>query len=276
MKNSSKPSLYSEPEAFVSRLKNAPLAADVFTFSQRVPDVVQKFQYRVHWDNRAAIRITTYADWLDNRAQYDVKKAVKRAKKLGVVVRTAVYDDAFVEGIRRIYDESPIRQNQVFWHYHKDFATVKRENGTFLDRSEYIGAYYNDELIGFIKMVYVGSVASTFQVISQKKHSDKKPTNALIAKAVEICEQKGLSHFVYGRYSSGDPNSSLTEFKRRNGFEQIMVPKYYLPLTARGRVALSLNLHQPTGRIPDPVLNFLREVRRRWRARSLASPTPTT
>ena len=165
----------SEPEAFVSRLKNAPLAADVFTFSQRVPDVVQKFQYRVHWDNRAAIRITTYADWLDNRAQYDVKKAVKRAKKLGVVVRTAVYDDAFVEGIRRIYDESPIRQNQVFWHYHKDFATVKRENGTFLDRSEYIGAYYNDQLIGFIKMVYVGSVASAFQVISQKKHSATNP-----------------------------------------------------------------------------------------------------
>src|SRR4029077_414565 len=102
-----------------------------------------------------------------NRAHSSVRKAVKRAQRLGVVVRVAELDDAFVEGIRGIYNEVPIRQGRHFWHYQKDFETVKRENSTYFERSTFIGAYFNDELIGFIRMVYAGGVANTLQVISQ-------------------------------------------------------------------------------------------------------------
>ena len=69
-----------------------------------------------------------------------------------------------------------------------------------------------------------------------KRHFDKRPNNALIAKAVEICATEGKSHFIYGSYVYYDPNSSLTEFKRRNGFEPVALPRYFIPLTLKGKL----------------------------------------
>jgi hypothetical protein len=177
-----------------------------------------------------------------------------------------------VEGIRRIYNESPVRQGTAFWHYQKDFETVKRENSTYLSRSAFIGAYFGDELIGFIRMVYRGKVALTLQVISQKSHFDKKPMSALIGKAIEVCEAKGITHLVYGNYIYGSGANSLTEFKRRNGFEEVLVPRYYVPLTIKGRVALALNLHHGVAnRVPRPVRDRLRAIRASWHARGAAA-----
>ena len=36
-------------------------------------------------------------------------------------------------------------QGRKFWHYGKDLNTVKRENGTYLDRCEILGAYYSGQ-----------------------------------------------------------------------------------------------------------------------------------
>lgn len=261
-----------DPPAFVSRLRESGLGADIFTFAQKLPDVAPKYSYRVEWDNAAVIPITTFSEWWEKRAKYDVRKAVKRAEKSGVSVRLADFNDAFVEGVCRIYNESPIRQGKPFAHYQKDFDTVKREASTYLGRSAFVGAYFNNELIGFIKMVYVGSVATTLHVISEKKHFDKKPMNALIAKAVEICEAKRMSHLVYGSYSYHDIDSSLTEFKRRNGFEKLLVPRYFIPLTLKGHVALRLGLHHRlASRLPVPVLAQARKLRSLWSGRQLRS-----
>jgi hypothetical protein len=101
------------------------------------------------------------------------------------------------------------------------------------------------------------------------KHYDKRPANALIAKAVEICEQKGISHLLYYNYIYNDPKSSLTEFKRRNGFEQVLLPRYYIPLTPKGKIALSLELHRGlVQRIPKPLLMQLLKMRSLWYARN--------
>lgn len=251
-----------EPESFVARIRESKVRADIFTFAQKFPDVIPKYKYQMEWDNFAAIPITTYTEWWERRAKPDVRTAVKRSRKMGVVVKLAEFDDSFVEGICRIYNESAIRQGVRFEHYHKDFETVKRENSTYLERSAYIGAYYNDELIGFIRMVYIGAVASTLQVIGQRKYFDKKPMNALISKAVEICESKGLSHLVYGSFVYNDRNSSLTEFKRRNGFEEVLLPRYYIPLTPKGKMALQFGLHRRlSDRLPQGVLTSLKKVR---------------
>src|SRR5438445_13659521 len=94
------------------------------------------------------------------------------------------------------------------------------------------------------------------------KHYDKRPTNALIAKAVEVCAEKGIPYLMYCNYVYNDPNSSLTEFKRRNGFEKVLVPRYYIPLTSRGKAATKLGLHRSlTQRIPKPILIRLRGIR---------------
>jgi hypothetical protein len=253
------------PEVFIRQLKRSGLQTDIFTFPQHLPDVTPKYRYHLEWDSMATIPITTFQDWLEKRVEYDVRKALKKATKLGVVVKAVEFNDDLVRGIMGIYHECPIRQGKPFWHYGKDFETIKSEKSTYLDRSEFIGAYYQDELIGFIKMVYVDRVASTFHVLSMKKHSDKKPTNALIAKAVEICERKGLTHLVYGNYFYTHGNSSLTEFKRRNGFEEALVPRYYIPVTLKGWLFLKFGLHHGIkAALPPPLLRIFRTVRAKF------------
>ena len=49
-----------------------------------------------------------------------------------------------------------LRQGRPFWHYGKDIDSVRIENATFSERSDFLGAYCGDELIGFIKLVYMG------------------------------------------------------------------------------------------------------------------------
>jgi hypothetical protein len=185
------------------------------------------------------------------------------------VVKLAEFDDAFVQGIVNINNETPIRQGKPFWHFQKSFDAVKRENSTYAERNAFLGAYCQDELIGFIRLTYSDRVGNIVQLLSLMKHYDKRPANALIAKAVEICEQKGISHLLYYNYIYNDPKSSLTEFKRRNGFEQVLLPRYYIPLTPKGKIALSLELHRGlVQRIPKPLLMQLLKMRSLWYARN--------
>ena len=147
-----------DPESFVAALKQSGLRADVLTFFQRPPDVKPKFSYPVEWDNYAAVTLTNFEAWWEKLPQ-EARKNTRRAAKRGVVVKVVPYDDALAQGIHKLCNESPVRQGEPFWHYGKDFETVKREHGTYLERSEFIAAYFEDELIGFIKMVYVDRLA---------------------------------------------------------------------------------------------------------------------
>jgi hypothetical protein len=254
-----------DPETFISQLKASGLMADIFTFAQKLPNTVPKYSYQMEWDNLAVIPITTFSDWWDKRVESSVRRAVRKAAKLGLVVKVAEFDDEFVKGIVGINNETPIRQGRAFWHYQKGFEAVKEENSTYPERNGFLGAYYEEELVGFIRLIYVNKEASIIQVLSKTKHFEKRPTNALIAKAVEMCEQKGFSYLTYCNYVYNDPDSSLTEFKRRNGFEQVLVPRYYVPLTQKGRVALRLGLHHGITRlIPRPLFKQLLKLRSRW------------
>ena len=90
----------------------------------------------------------------------------------------------------------------------------------------------------------------------------------MIAKAVEICELQGLSHLIYGSFVYYAQDTSLTEFKRRNGFEKVMLPQYYVPLTLKGKIAVKLGFHRGlVGNIPRPVLSRLLKIRSLWYAR---------
>jgi len=186
-----------------------------------------------------------------------------------VAVRAVDIDDDLIRGIREIYNETPVRQGKRFPHFGKDFTTVKREVSTLLDRSGFIGAYYGSELIGFIKLVYMGKIASILHIVSKNAHYDKRPTNALIAKAVEICSQKEISYLLYGHYTYGrKTRSPLIEFKKRNGFEEVRVPRYYLALSFWGRVVVGLRLYRGwLGLLPSGVVNFMVDVRSRFFSR---------
>src|SRR5439155_20380119 len=191
------------------------------------------------------------------------RKNVRRATKRGVVVKVTPFDDDLVKGVHRIYNGIRVRDGRPFWHFGQDIQSVRRGLATYLDRSEFIGAYWREELIGFVKMVYVDDVAMLFHLISMDEHYDKRPANALIAKAAEVCEQKGISHLIYTKFVYGNKRqSSLLEFKRRNGFEQVNFPRYYVPLTPRGEVFVRLRLYRGlTGLIPEPILQPLLSFR---------------
>lgn len=253
------------PSVFLEELARSPLPADIFNFSQKIPDITPKYSYHLEWDNWAGIRLTSFEDWWENRLPQQTRRKVRRAAKCGVDVRVARFDDEFVRGIQAIYNETPIRQGRRFWHFGKDFETVKKENATYLDRSDFLGAYFDDELIGFIKIIYVDQMATLIQVISKIAHQRNNPTNALLAKAIHVCHEKGLKFLLYAKYVyDGNQCSPLTEFKRRNGFEEIRYPRYFVPLTAKGALAVSLGIHQGFRRLlPLPILTSLKSVRSR-------------
>jgi hypothetical protein len=252
-----------DPAAFIAQMKQSALRADILSFAQKIPESTPRHNYHIEWDNWAAIPITSYNDWWEQRLPQESRKNIRRAAKRGVVVKVVAFDDELLKGIQAIYNETPVRQGRPFWHFGKDWDTVKRENATYLDRSEFIGAYLNEELIGFIKIIYVDRVATLIQILSKTAHQDKRPTNALLAKAVEVCEGRGMSFLLYGKYVYGRNESSpLTEFKRRNGFEEIRFPRYFVPLTAKGYLAIKSGLHLGLRNvIPAPLVNLVRNLR---------------
>jgi hypothetical protein len=260
-------------ERMLADLKQWDLKPDIFSFCQKITDPKPRYAYYTEWDDFAAIPITTYDDWFRNRIKKDVQKNVQRALRDGVQVRAVTYDDVFVQGIKKLYDETPIRQGKRFWHYGKSFDALKELHGTYSERAEYLGAYLGGELIGFAKMVYVNNFAKTMHVLGSNKHRRSHPTSALIAKAVEICAERKLSFFIYGEYNfPGKKANSLTEFKRRNGFVEMKYPCYFVPLTAKGRLALQLKLHRGFRRhIPAPMTNTFLKMRSAYFRRKFAS-----
>jgi hypothetical protein len=236
-----------DPERCIRALKEQSsrgLRADIFTFTQKAPFAVRRYSYPTEWDSVAVVPTSSFKTWWDKLPQ-ETRKNVRRAQKRGVVVQVKEFDDDMIRSIVEINNDSPFRQNEPFVHYGKTFDEVRRDHLSFADRSDFICAYAGDEVLGFLKMVYRGSVASILQLLPKASHSDKRPANALIAKAVELCEARGVSHLTYGLYNYGNKQDSpLREFKIRNGFEELLIPRYYVPLTPWGTACVHLKAHR--------------------------------
>lgn len=232
------------PEKIINGLvKNK--KADIFTFDQKLPHTEPKFNYYFEWDNLAVLEINSYEDWWNNQIHNDARRMVRKAEKKGIVVKVDPLTDELVRGIKSIYDETPLRQGKPFWYYKKDFDTVKDVNSSFIERAEFISAFCDDELVGFEKIIYTGNRADPISLIAKIKDRDKAPTNALIAKSVQVCAEKGIRYLTYGNYLYGNKCAdSLSDFKKRNGFKKVDIPRYYVPLTLKGEIALKLRLHK--------------------------------
>lgn len=234
-----------EPEDLIHELKSRRVRADLFSFVQRLPHTTPAFNYRMDLDSVAAIPIGTYEQWWTKQVNHRVRTKVRKSIKQGVTVRMVEFTDDLVRGIQEIYNETPIRQGKPFWHYGKSFDETKEINSTYLDRADFIGAYLGDELIGFIKLVYTDNFARFMQIIVKNAHRDKAPMNALMAKSVEICAQKGIPYLRYDKLIYGSKGvDSLAEFKLNNGFQGYDLPRYYVPLSAKGKIIVRLKLYK--------------------------------
>jgi len=181
-------------------------------------------------------------------------------------VKVSPFDDRYIEGIMSIYNETPIRQGRKFWHHGKDFAAVKAENGTYSDRSTYLAAYYQDEMIGYLKIVWDKDTAAIMQILSKMEFYGKRSNNALLAEAVRQCTLRGVKYLLYEKFSYNKKGTDgLARFKENHGFERMDIPRYYVPLTVKGSLALRLGLHRGIkGRIPECVMAPYRNLRTRW------------
>lgn len=254
------------PEKCVQILKqqarSGDLRADILSFAQMLPTIPPKYEYPVDLESIAAIRLTTFQTWWDGLPQ-ETRKNVRRAQKRGVVVQVRTVDDDLIRDLQALNDDSRVRQGKAFTHYGKTLDQVKRDQEAFLDRSDYICAYHDEELIGVLKLVYRGEVASILTFLPKASHQDKRPANAVLAKAVELCLERGIRYLIFGKFNYGNKrHTSLREFKIRNGFEELLVPRYYVPLTIKGSVAVRFKLYRgPLGILPHNVITLLVNMR---------------
>ena len=142
---------------------------------------------------------------------------------------------------------------------------MREVSATFLGSSIFIGAFDAEKLIGFIKLTAdeAWTQAGIMHIVSLLEYRDKSPTNALIKQAVQSCADRGIAYLVYSQFAYGKKlQSSLSDFKERNGFRRVDVPRYYVPLTRWGSLAFAMGLHHRLAeRVPERLAAKLREVR---------------
>ena len=257
-----------DPELLLLELRKSKMRIDLFTFLQRLPETSPKYPYPLEIDNLAVLPVSTFEHWWTNQIGFKARNKAKQAEKKGVSVREVPFDEALVRGIWEIYNESPVRQGRRFPHYGKSLEAVHKMSGTFLDSSVFIGAFDGKRLIGFIKLTVddSGTQAGMMHIVSLLQYREKAPTNALVVQAVRSCADRGISHLVYSKFAYGKKlRSSLSDFKERNGFKRVDVPRYYVPLTRWGALAFAAGLHRPmVDLVPESVAEKLRDLRTTW------------
>ena len=257
-----------DPETCVKQLRaqrSHGLRADLFTFSQKMPGSTPKYSYTTELESVAAARTANFKEWWEKLPQ-ETRKNVRRSQKRGVVIRVVEFGDELIEGIAGINNESPMRQGVPNAHYGKSLEQVKKDHESFLDRSDFICAYFENEMIGYMKVVYKGDVAALLNLAAKTSHSDKRPANALIATAAERCAARGVLYLTYGLFNYGNKRDSpLREFKSRNGFEEVLTSRYYVPLTSWGTLSMKLGLHCGIlGILPHSLITFGVDARAKW------------
>jgi len=251
------------PERVIRELKASPLSMDLLRFWQRIPESNPKYNYYHEWRDVAAIPITDYRTWWEKLVNSNTRRLIRKSEKRGVTAMEVELDDKLVQGITDMFNECPVRRGKRFWHYGKDFNSVKKDMLLDLNEAIFIGAYHEKELIGYIKLVVADRYAMITQILDKMAHRDKAPMNAMIAKAVRICVERRLPFLTYTLWRRG----GHAYFQERNGFQRVAVPEYYAPLTLRGEVALRLGLHKGLkGLIPESVKARLLTLRAQWYA----------
>jgi hypothetical protein len=256
------------PEPLLAELRRSKMRVDLFTFIQKLSEAPQKYPYPMEWDNMAVLPISTFDHWWTQQIGFKARNKAKQAEKRGIVVREVPFDDLLIRGVWEIYNECPIRQERLFPHYGKSLEAVREMSATFLESSIFIGAFDGEKLIGFIKLTADDgwTQAGIMHIVSLLASRDKSPTNALIVQAVRSCAARSISSLVYSKFAYGNKlRSSLSDFKERNGFRRVDIPRYYVPLNRWGSLAFAMGLHHRLAeRVPEPVAEKLREWRGAW------------
>lgn len=247
---------------------------DIFTFLERkwccpIREISKKWTSTE--DNIAVLSLKTYDDWWKKIGK-KTRNMIRKAEKLGVKTEVTAANDKLAEGIWKIFNETTVRQGRAFPHYGISLDFVKR-NLESSSSFTYIGAYFQNELIGFIHLIHGDCLTMISQLLSLQKHWDKSVNNALMGKAVEFCANNHIEWIMYGRIGN---NPTLDRFKENNGFGKLLLTRYFLPLTNKGKLATRLKIHRELkDTLPPsmkkalfPLYNWTSRTKMRIRSRS--------
>jgi len=231
-------------ENFFNKLKDRDI--DVFTFVERGWCSSFTFRPSDEWvkteDNIALLQINSFDEWWEKVGK-KTRNMVRKAEKESVKVRVVEPSDRLVEGIWRIYNETPIRQGRAFPQYGISLENIR---GIIFNAKNcmYIEACVGEDIVGFIQLVYGDNLAVITKILSLQAHWDKAVNNVMLAKVVEICAKDNQKWLMYGRMGKGSNHPSLDKFKENNGFVRYPLNRYYVVLSKRGKIATSMGLHQ--------------------------------
>jgi hypothetical protein len=215
---------------------------DIFTFIERkwcckVPNPPASWLKAE--DNVGLLQVTTYTQWW-NSIDKKTRNMVRKAEKSGIKTVVVEPDEKLAEGMWKIYNETPIRQGRAFPHYGQSLQNVRNYLLGAQDYT-YIGAFFQEDLVGFIELVHGDNIVIISQILSLQKYWDKAVNNALVVKAIEVCAARQIPWVMYGRMGN---HPSLDTFKESNGFTKFSLTRYYVPLTKKGQIAAALRLHR--------------------------------
>ena len=244
---------------------------DVFTFIERkwcCPIENPSKSWLKAEDNIGLLRVTTYDEWVKLIGK-KTRNMIRKAEKSGVKIEVVEPSEKLAEGIWKIYNETPIRQERAFPHYGESMQTIKKGVLSAQDCT-FIGAFFQDELAGFIQLIYGNNIAIISQILSLQKFWDKAVNNALVAKTVEVCANRGKRWLMYGRMGN---HPSLDKFKQNNGFIKFNLNRYFISLTRKGKIAIKMGLHRDIQDVVPqsikksliPIYNWLSRIKMRAR-----------
>ena len=213
----------SDPEPMIERLRSSKERIDIFTFLQGLPETKPKFKLLAGVGQPGGCTDLNFRELVDKANRRQDKEYGEAGRKEGrrQFVRSRSMRGSCVESgestTNARYDKGG-----DFRTTEKTLRRCTRTKLPILTSSTFIGAFYGEELIGFIKMVAdeAGVQAGLMNILSKLQHRDKAPTNALIAQAVKSCAPSEESaYLVYANFAYGNKqHDSLREFKERNGF----------------------------------------------------------
>jgi hypothetical protein len=251
-----------KPSSLVEKMKDQRPAVDLFTFLQEAHLPQPEFPFHRETVSASLLTLKCFDDWW-KELHFKARNKARKAQKTGVELREVALDDDFVRGVEKIYNESPLRQGRKFTHYGKDLTTIRNDLGSFPEKTIFIGAYFNGELIGFMKLFEGNGILRIIHIIATFAHRDKCVMDALIAQAAKICDEKRISYLHYGDWAS----RGLGVFRIKYNFQRHDCPRYFVPLTPRGKFMLNYQLHRPLReRLPQSWADRLVTVRNHWNA----------
>jgi hypothetical protein len=214
---------------------------DLLIFAQR-SFLGSRPSYPFHREDEviALLKIDTFDDWWKFKIGKKVRERIRGAQRKGVDVRPVKPDESFFKSAQNIYNETPIRQGLRYSGYGISLPAVKRKFEN-LERSNVLGAYYEEELIGFIWVVYGDRAASIESFVSLIEHRNKAPNNLLMAETIRSCSEKDF-HFLW--YAHMGYLEGLDSFRKHHGFVGSSNPKYFVPLSSKGMLAIRLGVHR--------------------------------